>query len=92
MALTRKRVPRDANSLAQGLSKAQCLRGLDEHEEVLYARSLAATPGERWEMNLNFLRSLGCWGRSESKKSLLEPMTEKRADEIRSFGNLSFDT
>ena len=38
--------------------------GLDEHERILFARSLAATPDERWEMNVCYLRSLGLWGRS----------------------------
>ena len=32
---------------------------LSEHERILFARSLAATPDERWEMNRSFLRSLG---------------------------------
>ena len=43
------------------------VRGLDEHERVLYARSLAATPDERWQMNETFLRSFGLWGRSALK-------------------------
>jgi hypothetical protein len=43
-------------------------RGLDEHEKILYARSLAATPDERWRMNENYLRSLGLWGRSALRK------------------------
>ena len=43
-------------------------RGLDEHEKVLYARSLAATPDERWQMNETYLRSFGLWGRSALKK------------------------
>lgn len=43
-------------------------RGLDEHEKVLYARSLAATPEERWQMNETFLRSFGLWGRSALEK------------------------
>ena len=43
------------------------VRGLDEHEKVLYARSLAATPDERWQMNETFLRSFGLWGRSGLK-------------------------
>ncbi len=38
--------------------------GLDEHEKILYARSLAATPEERWKMNETYPRSLGLWGRS----------------------------
>ena len=42
--------------------------GLDEHEKILYARSLAATPDERWQMNERFLRSFGLWGRSALKK------------------------
>lgn len=44
------------------------VRGLDEHEKILFARSLAATPDERWQMNENLLRSLGFWGRSALKK------------------------
>jgi hypothetical protein len=50
--------------------KIKSVRGLDEHEKVLYARSLAATPDERWEMNEAYLRSLGLWGRSALKKSV----------------------
>ena len=48
--------------------KIRRMRGLDEHEKVLYARSLAATPEERWHMNETFLRSLGLWGHSAMKK------------------------
>ena len=44
------------------------VRGLDESEKVLYARCLAATPTERWQMNVTYLRSLGLWGRSALKK------------------------
>ncbi len=42
--------------------------GLDEHEKVLFARSLAATPDERWALNVRMLKSLDCWGRSALKK------------------------
>jgi hypothetical protein len=45
------------------------VRGLDEHEKVLYARSLASTPTERWRMNEMYLRSLGLWGRSALRES-----------------------
>ena len=48
--------------------KIKNFRGLDEHEKVLYARSLAATPDERWQINETYLRSLGLWGRSGLKK------------------------
>ena len=44
------------------------VRGLDESEKVLYARSLAATPTERWQMNETYLRSLGLWGRSARQR------------------------
>ena len=43
--------------------------GFDEHEKIQFARCLAATPDERWEMNVNYLRSLGLWGRYKKKKS-----------------------
>ena len=48
--------------------KIEKMRGLDEHEKVLYARSVAATPDERWQMNVNYLRLVGCWGRSGLKR------------------------
>jgi hypothetical protein len=48
--------------------KIRQVPGFDEHEKILYARSLAATPDERWQMNVTFLRSLGLWGRSGRKK------------------------
>ncbi|MDX1952936.1 MAG: hypothetical protein SFY81_12210 [Verrucomicrobiota bacterium] len=38
---------------------------LDEQERLLYARSLAATPDERWK----FLRSMNLYKISERKKS-----------------------
>jgi len=43
--------------------------GLSEHEKILFARSLAATPNERWELNRNFLRSMGLLKRSTRKAS-----------------------
>ncbi len=48
--------------------KIRRMHGLDEHEKVLFARFAAATPDERWRMNMNYLRSLDCWGRSALKK------------------------
>jgi hypothetical protein len=49
--------------------KLQKMQDLDDHERVLYARSLAATPDERWQMNVTYLRSLDLWGRSKRKRS-----------------------
>jgi len=41
----------DSKRLAKGVRTNQNRAGLDEHEKILYARSLAATPDERWQMN-----------------------------------------
>ncbi len=38
---------------------------LSEHEKILFAGSLAATPDERWRMHEQFLRSHGLFTRSE---------------------------
>jgi len=50
------------------LRKLRDLPGLSEHEVILFARSLAATPDQRWEMNTSFLRSLGFSGLSAKRK------------------------
>ena len=41
--------------------------GMSEDEKILFARSLAATPDERWRMHENFLRSLNLHTRSSRK-------------------------
>ena len=41
------------------LRKLQKERNLTPTERALYARCLAATPDERWEMNMHYVRSLG---------------------------------
>lgn len=48
--------------------KIKHVHGLSADEKVLYARSLAASPEERWAMNEQHLRSLGLWGRSALRK------------------------
>lgn len=48
--------------------KLKFLPHLDESERLLMARSLAATPDERWRMSQNFLRSLGLSKLSERQK------------------------
>ena len=45
------------------------VRGLGESEKVLYARSLASTPSERWHMNEIYLRSLGLYSHWDRKRS-----------------------
>jgi hypothetical protein len=50
------------------LRKIRHVRGLSEDEKYLFARSLAATPDERWKMHENFLRSHDLYTRSARKK------------------------
>lgn len=40
------------------LALIQDVPGLDEHERILFTRSLAATPTQRWQIHNNILRSL----------------------------------
>ena len=54
--------------LARVLKKIRRIRGLSEDEKYLYARSLAATPDERWRLHENFLRSHDLYTRSARKK------------------------
>jgi hypothetical protein len=42
--------------------------GLSEHERLLFARSLASGPDERWRLHENFLRSHDLFTRSSRKK------------------------
>jgi len=48
--------------------RLKALPHLSEHERLLIARSLAATPDERWRLSQQFLRSLGLSRLSERKK------------------------
>jgi hypothetical protein len=43
------------------------LRGLGADEKIMIARSLAATPDERWQMHEAFLRSHGLFSHWERK-------------------------
>jgi hypothetical protein len=54
--------------LARILKKIKDAPGLSEDERYLFARSLAATPDERWCMHQNFLRSHDLFTRSARKK------------------------
>lgn len=42
--------------VARVLKKLEGMRGLSLEERILFARSLAATPDERWRLHENFLR------------------------------------
>jgi len=48
--------------------KIKNVRGLSVDEKWLFAKTLAATPDERWQMLRNFLRSVGLSTRSAQKK------------------------
>jgi hypothetical protein len=54
--------------VARVFEKIRHVRGLSVDEKYLFARSLAATPDERWRMHQNFLRSHGLFTRSERRK------------------------
>ncbi len=47
--------------------KIRNLPGLSQEERIMIARSLAATPDERWQMHENFLRSHGLFSHWERK-------------------------
>jgi hypothetical protein len=49
--------------------KIRGMRGLSNDEKIMIARSLAATPDERWAMHENFLRSHGLFSHWERKAS-----------------------
>ena len=50
------------------LQKIRNEPGLSEDERHLFARSLAASPDERWRLHENFLRSHDLFTRSSRKK------------------------
>jgi hypothetical protein len=54
--------------VARFLAKIRGVRGLSEDEKYLFARSLAATPDERWRLHENFLRSHDLFTRSARRK------------------------
>jgi hypothetical protein len=54
--------------VARFLAKIRRVRGLSEDEKYLFARSLAATPDERWRLHQNFLRSHDLFTRSARRK------------------------
>jgi hypothetical protein len=62
-----KKSLRRLNALAE---KLKALPHLDEAERLLYARSLLATPDERWKLHENHLRSLNLFSYFERKKSV----------------------
>ena len=54
--------------VARVLKKISNVRGLSIDEKYLFARSLAATPDERWRLHESFLRSHDLYTRSARRK------------------------
>ena len=52
--------------------KLRGMRGLDENERVLFMKCAAATPDERWQMNIERCKALGVWGKGLAGKRKLE--------------------
>lgn len=50
--------------------------GMSEEEKIMLARSLAATPDERWAMNENFLREHGIYSYWDRKKKGFDENTD----------------
>ena len=50
------------------LRKIRRADGLSAEEKYLFARSLAATPDERWRLHESFLRSHGLYTRWQRKE------------------------
>jgi hypothetical protein len=50
------------------LRRVRSAPNLSEHEKLLFARSLAATPDERWRLHETFLRSHDLFTRSARRK------------------------
>jgi hypothetical protein len=57
-AVSKKRPAALGRKFARISALIQDIPGLDEHERILFARSLAATPTQRWQIHNNVLRSL----------------------------------
>ncbi len=54
--------------VARALAKLRRVRGLSEEEKYLFARSLVATPDQRWRLHEDFLRSHDLFTRSARRK------------------------
>lgn len=68
MRVARKRTPAPLTvRAARMLRRIEGVRGLDDDEKYLIARSLAATPDERWQLHETFLRSHGLFTRSQRR-------------------------
>ncbi len=63
----KRKLPPLAVRTARMMRQLEGLEGADADERYLIARSLAATPDERWQLHETFLRSHGLFARSTRK-------------------------
>ncbi|PYK96612.1 MAG: hypothetical protein DME19_19100 [Verrucomicrobia bacterium] len=56
-----KALPPLPQRAAKMLARLKRVRGMSDDEKSVHALGLAATPEERWQLNEDFLRSLGYW-------------------------------
>ena len=54
--------------MASVLKRLATVHRLSEAEKLLFARSLAASPDERWHLHVSFLRSHDLYKRSARRK------------------------
>lgn len=57
--------------------KIKRMRGMTVQEKLQSARALAASPDERWQMNMDTCKALGVWGKGLAGKRKLERMVVK---------------
>jgi len=67
--MKRKVLPPLPERAAKMFTRLKSVRGMSDGEKSVHALGLAATPEERWELNENFIRSLGYWKSSKRKTS-----------------------
>ena len=63
-----RNLPLMEKKVARVLRKLRKVRGLSDDEKYLFARSLAATPDQRWQLHESFLRSHDLYTRSARRK------------------------
>ena len=64
-----KALPPLPQRAAKMLMRLKRVRGMSDDEKSVHALGLAATPEERWQLNEDFIRSLGYWKPLKRKKS-----------------------
>ena len=65
---------------------------LSENERIQFARSFAATPDERWEMNVNCIKLLGFSESVRSRRELERRKAKLRRLEVPSLWRLRVST